>query len=219
MVIEGYKFLGKDYRSMYGNFQFKVGERYKHDGPVRLCESGFHFSKRLSDAFSYYGKEAHHCCKVKGSGRMEEGQDKVVCSGIYIEKELNFVEVLEELSKHDSVKKGVAENPNCPAEILKKLSKDENLNVKMSVICNLSCPIGILEKLSKDKHWHIRTLVAEHPRCSIKILEELSEDKDWYVRYAVAGHPSCPVKVSEKLNKDINSNMLIAVEESKYGTI
>jgi len=35
-MIEGYKFFLKDYKAKYGDFQFKVGERYKHDGPVMM---------------------------------------------------------------------------------------------------------------------------------------------------------------------------------------
>ncbi|MFA6667808.1 MAG: hypothetical protein WCS51_05610, partial [Bacilli bacterium] len=35
-------------------FQFELGKEFKHEGELKLCESGFHFCKKLIKCFNYY---------------------------------------------------------------------------------------------------------------------------------------------------------------------
>jgi hypothetical protein len=51
-VIRGYKVADSNGRCR--GYQFEVGKRYKHDGTIRLCKSGFHFCIKASHCFDYY---------------------------------------------------------------------------------------------------------------------------------------------------------------------
>jgi hypothetical protein len=49
------------------------------------------------------------------------------------------------------VRCAVAENPNCPPEILNKLAADENYNVRRAVAVNPKCPENLkIEMLLSD---------------------------------------------------------------------
>jgi len=201
MIIEGYKFFLKGYKSKYGDFQFKVGEKYEHKGKIEMCRLGFHFSRTLQDAFYYNGNITYHCCKVEGSGEIDEEIDKVVCSKIYIKEELDFNRILEKLSKipYWVIRWMVAANPNCSVNILSNLSNDGDDDVKEAVITNSKCSVEILEKLSKNPRF--KHVIIKLPHCPIKMLEEES-DGGFFIREKVAANSSCPVEILEKLSKD-----------------
>jgi len=55
-----------------------IGETLYHDGPVKICESGFHGSKLLLDALCYApGTQLSRCVL---SGEIVRGDDKLVAS-------------------------------------------------------------------------------------------------------------------------------------------
>ena len=74
--MRAYKFLMDNYKAMYGDFQYEIGETYIHNGEIRLCEAGFHASRETRDAIGYCN--GSHLVEVELGGRIVEGEDKVV---------------------------------------------------------------------------------------------------------------------------------------------
>ena len=113
-------------------------------------------------------------------------------------------EVLKNLSKDEDldIRESVAKNPNTPIDILTTLSKDKNWYVRKCVALNSNTPIDILTTLSKDTDFDVRFGVAGNPNTPINILQELSKDKNWYVRMFVAGNPSTPNEILQELSKN-----------------
>lgn len=54
----GYKMVKNDYHSFMGDMQYEIGETYVHDGPIKMCESGFHFCKELANVFTIFDIES-----------------------------------------------------------------------------------------------------------------------------------------------------------------
>jgi hypothetical protein len=93
-TTKGYKCFNKDFTC--NNFKFKVGKTYKHDGPVELCKSGFHFCKEPNNVFNYYTFTSdNHVCEIEAIGEVLGEGDKSVCGTIKIIRELSWDEVLK----------------------------------------------------------------------------------------------------------------------------
>ncbi|MDZ4344254.1 MAG: hypothetical protein U1E51_17680, partial [Candidatus Binatia bacterium] len=71
--IKGFKGFGKDLKCK--DFQFKIGETYKYTGPVKVCQSGFHFCENPLDILSYYDPANSVFAEVEGSGSTETHAD------------------------------------------------------------------------------------------------------------------------------------------------
>lgn len=107
-------------------------------------------------------------------------------------------------------------DPNCPIEVLRILSNDQNNNIKLAVAKHPSCPAEILEKLSDD-YWDIKCVIASHQNCPVEVLEKLSNDHDSLVRSHVAQNKNCPLEVLEKLSHDKNNSVrLLALYNPNY---
>ena len=160
--MKGYKFLKSGYKSEYGDFTYEIGKTYKHEGEIKLCESGFHFSRKIRDAIQYVSGD--HCIEVEATGDIIEDDNKCVCSEITVIKELNITEVLEMLSKDKdwAVRHAVAWNSNTSIEILKILSEDENWYIRHAVTKNQNTSIETLEMLSKDEDRDVRRATEEN---------------------------------------------------------
>jgi len=74
-MTKRYKFLLKGNKSSHGDFKWKKGVWYKHDGEIELCESGFHCSKGIYQAFSYVQGEILAEVEVKGKHESEDTKD------------------------------------------------------------------------------------------------------------------------------------------------
>ena len=73
-------------------FQFKLGETFHHDGPVKACESGFHACEYPLDVFNYYPPAGNRFAVVKQSGDLSrhDGDTKVASKSISIMAEINI---------------------------------------------------------------------------------------------------------------------------------
>lgn len=111
-------------------------------------------------------------------------------------------EILTKLAKDSDheVRSAVAENPLTPAEILKTLAKDKSREVRESVARNTSTPIETLDVMAKVTF--LRRTIAENPSISIALLRELSIDKNEYVRSSVAQNPITPSEILKILASD-----------------
>ena len=79
-----YKFLREGLKSDSGKEVWKIGVWKKHTGNIKMCESGFHCSKEVWQAFSYVQGEI--LAKVEVRGKCEKQDDKEVWSEMRIAK-------------------------------------------------------------------------------------------------------------------------------------
>lgn len=99
--VEGYKGTYAD-MSAKNNFQYELGVTYTmpDDVEIKECESGFHFSKWLSEAQKYYAVNGgNRFFKVTALVRKEDWdaryhRDKLVAKSIKLDRELTTDEIL-----------------------------------------------------------------------------------------------------------------------------
>jgi hypothetical protein len=96
--MKGYKVFNSDWTCR--GFQYKVGETYRHEGKIDICEAGFHFCKKLVDCFNYYTFDPENkVAIIEATGEIIEKSDcsnnKCVTNEIKIIKELSWHEVLD----------------------------------------------------------------------------------------------------------------------------
>ena len=73
--MKAWHFVGKALRD--GGSIPADGEWLTHDGPVKMCRSGLHASKRIIDALQH--APGSTICRVECSDVVEVGTDKLVC--------------------------------------------------------------------------------------------------------------------------------------------
>ena len=77
-------------------FQYEVGETYVEKVNPILCDTGFHFCKKLSECFNYYSFDpSNKVAEIEALGNITEGDDKCCTNKIKIVKEIKWHEVLE----------------------------------------------------------------------------------------------------------------------------
>ena len=93
--MKGYKAFNRDLTCR--GYQYEIGKEFEHKGEIGLCESGFHFCKRIVDIQKYYNlnNEDTRICKIEATGEIIEGEDKCVTNKIKIIKEVTKEEVYE----------------------------------------------------------------------------------------------------------------------------
>jgi len=76
------------------DFTYKVGETYKYDGEIELCERGFHACHELHQTWQFYPNNGKNVfCEVECGGDIiesAEGDGKLVCSEITILREVDM---------------------------------------------------------------------------------------------------------------------------------
>lgn len=84
MATKRYKFLNRGFKSVNGSCKWRIGKWNKFDGKLELCESGFHCSKRIYDAFNYVRGEI--LAEVEVRGKSIKRDDKEVWSEMRVVK-------------------------------------------------------------------------------------------------------------------------------------
>ncbi|MDD3176063.1 MAG: hypothetical protein PHU51_06310 [Candidatus Nanoarchaeia archaeon] len=84
----GWKVLLKGMKSQYGDFKWKKGQWYKHEGNVSVCNSGFHASKNFVDAMNFVTPGI--LAKVEYRGNIKEAEDKFVASEMRVLETYRF---------------------------------------------------------------------------------------------------------------------------------
>ena len=124
-----------------------------------------------------------------------------------------------------ATRKAVAQNPNCPQPILRRLLTDPKVNVRKAVLRNSgldgidpdieamnasetadlmsgTANQELLERAVKDRRKGVRRAAASNPRCPTELLRRLAQDSVVNVREAVAQNPSAPGDVLTNLAWD-----------------
>ena len=92
--MKGYKVFNPDFTCR--GFQYEVGKTYKHDGPMFICHSGFHFCREVADCFTYYAFDPQNkVAEIDAIGLVVSDCDKSVTNEITIVREIPWEEVLE----------------------------------------------------------------------------------------------------------------------------
>lgn len=127
------------------------------------------------------------------------------------------------------VRRQVAQHPKTPAETLKLLHLDHDLDVRGAVAQNANTPVETLQKLADDVQAYVRGCVAANANTPTETLQKLANDADPYVRVKVASHYRSNIKmiappetkqdrtmtpVTTKFQIDANGSVWAQVNES-----
>ena len=85
-------FKGMDKNMRCRDFQFEQGKTYETDGPIKVCDNGFHACKRPLDVFAYYPPASSRYFEVEQGGEISEACDdsKIASSQIKIGAEIGI---------------------------------------------------------------------------------------------------------------------------------
>jgi len=91
--MKGYKVFNPDFTCR--GFKYEVGKTYKHNGPISICRSGFHFCRNVADCFNYYRFDPKNkVAEIEATGLVESDGDKSVTNEIIIIREIPWEEML-----------------------------------------------------------------------------------------------------------------------------
>jgi len=97
----GYKGFDKDLKCK--GFQYRVGETYKLDEKIKICERGFHFCDIPTAVFEFYEPADSRFALVEATGLIaDDGQHKFCTDEIKIVKELTLAEMAGAITDKDA---------------------------------------------------------------------------------------------------------------------
>jgi hypothetical protein len=111
--IVAFKGFDKDMKCR--GFQFEVGKTYRHDGPVRACESGFHACTEPFDVWGYYGPVDCRFAEVELSGETatHDRDSKIAAAEITIKAELTLPQFIKRaVDRVIELTKGKGDDPS-----------------------------------------------------------------------------------------------------------
>lgn len=119
-------------------------------------------------------------------GEYEERFEKLKLKPASRSSGLTVAQMVQQAKDPNPVKrKEVAENPECPDDLLEALSQDKDKEVKYAVYRNANCPVKVLAvemaRPAKDENFDLESykLSCLHPKAPMDLLaRELSERKD-----------------------------------------
>lgn len=95
ILVEGFKGTNKD--MICRDTQYEINKKYTYEGKIELCESGYHFCKRLKNVFGYYSIDnGNRFFKVKclvSKKEWESVNDKFTAKEITFTEELGYKEL------------------------------------------------------------------------------------------------------------------------------
>ena len=93
--MKAYKGFDKNMHS--NGYQFSEGETYVHDGPLSLCESGFHACQDPIDCMAYYDPcdSVYHAVEADGVSDERGDDTKIVCKKIKIGARIGIAEMVK----------------------------------------------------------------------------------------------------------------------------
>lgn len=91
MLVKGYKGMRSDMTCR--GMQYEVGKTYHAIGAVELCRNGFHFCRRLSDAFKFYMRLSGNRFFEVEANEIDTDGIKSVASEIHIIREVSEIEL------------------------------------------------------------------------------------------------------------------------------
>lgn len=92
-TIKGYKVFNPDWTCR--GFKYEFGKTFVHEGNIEMCVKGFHFCRKASDCFNYYGFDSKNkVAEVEALGLVETKGAKSVTDKIRIVKEIPWQELL-----------------------------------------------------------------------------------------------------------------------------
>ena len=93
----GYKGFDKNFKCR--DFQFEAGKTYKHDGEIKICDSGFHFCENPLAVFNFYSPVNSRFALVEATSKIISGSDKSCTDELTIVKELSLDELVAAVPK------------------------------------------------------------------------------------------------------------------------
>ena len=97
-IIKGYKVFDENWKCKGEDYeyQYSLGGRFKHEGEIELCGSGFHFCEKLINCFNYKKfNPKNKVAEIIAHGKVIRGDDKSVTDDIEIIKEISWEECLK----------------------------------------------------------------------------------------------------------------------------
>ena len=153
--IKGFKAFDKDLKCR--DFQYEVGNKYTHEGEVKLCSSGFHFCENPLDIFNYYPPTSRFCevagQNVEGNNK---GDSKKCSKSIEILKELKLSDLVKESISYISAKAQIVNGANSATsgDAANSATSGDAANSATSGENSIACAIGIKNKAKSIKgNW------------------------------------------------------------------
>jgi hypothetical protein len=92
--------------------------------------------------------------------------------------------------QHESVRRGVAGNPNAPIAVLVEFAREQDEIMRAAVAGNSSAPPSILAELARDQNAKVRGAVARNPNVPAAVLAQLAHDQDIVIGLPSAENPN-----------------------------
>ncbi|MFA6204502.1 MAG: hypothetical protein WC710_15090, partial [Gallionella sp.] len=93
-AIIAYKGFDKDLKCR--DFQFEIGQTYRHEGDVEICAAGFHSCEYPINVFDYYPPTSRFGL-VEASGKISkqnDGDTKIASAELHIKAELKIPDLI-----------------------------------------------------------------------------------------------------------------------------
>ncbi len=113
----------------------------------------------------------------------------------------------------NDVLKALATNPSCPEEILTKLAKESDPEVRSAVAENASTHADLLINLAKDKDKEVRTSVARNVSTPAETLAVMA--KSAFLRETIAENSAISIELLKRLSVDKNENVRSAIAQNQ----